>query len=79
MELKEEKEDAIVEVEDGGEEQVLQFSSSKNDAQLLAQLIERQIRIIVEIIITYTFLRFHRLTLRHCIPICVLCSRNLFQ
>lgn len=45
MELKEEKEDAIVEVEDGGEEQVLQFSSSKNDAQLLAQLIERQIRI----------------------------------
>ena len=35
--------------------------------------------IIVETIITYTFLRFHRLTLRHCIPICALCSRNLFQ
>ena len=38
-----------------------------------------KVGIIVEIIITYTFLRFHRLTLRHCIPICVLCSRNLFQ
>ena len=42
--LKEEQENSIVEVEDGGD-QILRSSSSKNDARLLAQLIERQIRI----------------------------------
>ena len=41
------KENWTVEVVDGGENQNLQFSQSKNDALLLAQLIERQI--IIEI------------------------------
>ncbi len=41
--------------------------------------VAKYVDIIVEIIIICTFLRFHRLTLQHCIPIYVLCSRNLFQ
>ena len=45
--VKDDKENWIVEVVDGGKNQNLQFSQSKNDALLLAQLIERQI--IIEI------------------------------
>ena len=41
--VKDDKENWIVEVVDGGKNQNLQFSQSKNDALLLAQLIERQI------------------------------------
>ena len=45
--VKDDKENWIIEVVDGGKNQNLQFSQSKNDALLLAQLIERQI--IIEI------------------------------
>lgn len=41
--VKDNKENWIVEVVDGGKNQKLQFSQSKNDASLFAQLIERQL------------------------------------
>ena len=41
--VKDDKENWIAEVVDGEKNQNLQFSQSKNDALLLAQLIERQI------------------------------------
>ena len=43
--VKDDKENWIVEIVDGGKNQNLQFSQSKNDALLLALLIERQITI----------------------------------
>ena len=45
FEVKDERENWIVEVEDGGENRKLRFSRSNGDALLLAQLIERQLRI----------------------------------
>ena len=43
--VKDDKENWIVEVVDGGKNQKLQFSQSKNDASLLAQLVERHVQI----------------------------------
>ena len=45
FEVKDERENWIVEVEDGGENRKLRFSRSNGDALLLAQLIERLLRI----------------------------------
>ena len=45
FEVKDERENWIVEVEDGGENRKLLFSRSNGDPFLLAQLIERQLRI----------------------------------
>ena len=45
LEVKDDREEWIIEVEDGKENLLLQFSHSENDALLLAQLIERHIKI----------------------------------
>jgi hypothetical protein len=46
--VKNDREEWIIEVEDGNDNLLLQFSHSKNDASLLAQLIERHVRIQVK-------------------------------
>lgn len=48
LEVKDDREGWIIEVEDGNDNLLLQFLHSENDASLLAQLIERHVRIQVK-------------------------------